>query len=304
MWRASAGWSASTRRRPWRGCGRCEIVAHLARQLDAAWTAVEARRVASAAEHDALDLYFQGMTLVHRGYARENLDQAADFFGRALRLDLDHVDSLVGAAWVEMTLAGAYTTDDRGARYDAARKALALAPDNAAAHLALARLEIFSRRGGVAIIECERALALDLQPRRRPCNHWAGEDQHRPQRRGGGACARGLAAQPARPQARSWLATTGAAALYLGRDEHAVLWVRRSRELYPDAPNAHFYLAAALAHLGRHDEARAAVAQGLAVNPTYTISRFRESPFGDDPRFLRQRERIYDGLRKAGAPDA
>jgi hypothetical protein len=37
----------------------------------------------------------------------------------------------------------------------------------------------------------------------------------------------------------------------------------------------HFYLAAALAHLGRRDEARAAVQAGLALLPAFTIARVR-----------------------------
>jgi hypothetical protein len=37
---------------------------------------------------------------------------------------------------------------------------------------------------------------------------------------------------------------------------------------------AHFCLAAALAHFGRHKEARAAVQAGLALNPSFTVTRF------------------------------
>ena len=67
---------------------------------------------------------------------------------------------------------------------------------------------------------------------------------------------------------------------------------------------AHFFLAAALAHLGRHNEARAATQAGLALNPTFTVSPLpcpvAES---DNPTYLTQRERIFDGMRKAGVPE-
>jgi hypothetical protein len=46
------------------------------------------------------------------------------------------------------------------------------------------------------------------------------------------------------------------------------------------------------------------LAAGLAINPAYTISRFRAGLFSDNPTFLAQRERVYEGLRKAGVPEA
>jgi hypothetical protein len=64
-------------------------------------------------------------------------------------------------------------------------------------------------------------------------------------------------------------------------------------------------LAAIMALHGRLDEARSAVQAGLALNPTYTISRDRaaRSARSDDPTYLAQLEPIFDGLRKAGVPE-
>jgi len=64
-------------------------------------------------------------------------------------------------------------------------------------------------------------------------------------------------------------------------------------------------LAAALAQLGRLDEARSAVKAGLALNPTYAISRARaaRTTRSDNPTYLAQLEHILDGLRKAGVPE-
>jgi tetratricopeptide (TPR) repeat protein len=101
----------------------------------------------------------------------------------------------------------------------------------------------------------------------------------------------------------SWVAMAGLAKLYLGSDEEAVTWFRRAIDIERNLPNAHFYLGAALAHLGRPGEARAATAAGLAINPSYTISGFRAGSPSDDPTFLAQRERVYDGMRKAAVPE-
>ena len=70
-------------------------------------------------------------------------------------------------------------------------------------------------------------------------------------------------------------------------------------------PAAYFWLAAALMQSGRLDEARSAVKAGLALDPTFTISRARAAwtAMSDDPTYLAQLESIYEGLRKAGVPE-
>jgi hypothetical protein len=64
-------------------------------------------------------------------------------------------------------------------------------------------------------------------------------------------------------------------------------------------------LGAALAQLGRLDEARSAVKAGLALNLAFTISRARASwtAMSDDTTYLAQLEPIFEDLRKAGLPE-
>jgi hypothetical protein len=50
-------------------------------------------------------------------------------------------------------------------------------------------------------------------------------------------------------------------------------------------------------------EAQAAGKAGLALNPTFTIRRFRAGAMSDNPTYLSQRERVYNGMRKAGVPE-
>ncbi len=79
--------------------------------------------------------------------------------------------------------------------------------------------------------------------------------------------------------------------------------MHRALETNRSFPAAHFWLAAALAHLGRLDEAQAATRAGLALNPTMTVSRYRNVLRSDNPIWLVQRERAYDGMHKAGVPE-
>ena len=97
----------------------------------------------------------------------------------------------------------------------------------------------------------------------------------------------------------------GFAKLYLGSYEQAVAWCRRAIEANRNFPLVYFQLAAALAQLGRLDEAHSAVKAGLALDPTFAISRARAAwtAMSDDPTYLAGLERILDGLRKAGLPE-
>jgi tetratricopeptide (TPR) repeat protein len=102
-----------------------------------------------------------------------------------------------------------------------------------------------------------------------------------------------------------WMNVAGGTKLALGRDEEAVVQLRQSVEANRNLPLTHFFLAAALAHLGRFDEARTAVEAGLALDPGFNLRSFRGFRAGagsDNPTFLAQRERFCDGMRKAGVP--
>jgi tetratricopeptide (TPR) repeat protein len=100
-----------------------------------------------------------------------------------------------------------------------------------------------------------------------------------------------------------WLQLVGSAKSQLTEDAEAVGWFLRSIEANRNYPAAHFHLAAALALLGSLDEARSAAKAGLALNPSFTIRRFRDGAPSDNPTFLANRERIYQGLRMAGIPE-
>lgn len=91
--------------------------------------------------------------------------------------------------------------------------------------------------------------------------------------------------------------------LQIGADEEADARFRQSVEMNRNCPLAHVALAAALANLGRLAEARAAAQAGLALDSTFTLSRYRAGANSDNPTYLAQRERISEGVRKAGVPE-
>ena len=77
----------------------------------------------------------------------------------------------------------------------------------------------------------------------------------------------------------------------------------RSIEFNRNYPLLHFYLGAALALFGNIFEARLEVQAGLARLPEFTLRRLRARTLSDNPIYLAQRERLYDGMRKAGVPE-
>ena len=91
--------------------------------------------------------------------------------------------------------------------------------------------------------------------------------------------------------------------MYLGKEEEALAWLRRSTEINTNYPISHFFLAAALARLGRLLEAQSEVRAAYAIYQTFTIARFRASVPSDNPIVVAGLDRVVDGLRKAGVPE-
>jgi TolB-like protein/DNA-binding winged helix-turn-helix (wHTH) protein len=175
-----------------------EIVSRLANGLGQELADAEARRAERSANPDSMDCYFLGRAMTQRGHTVAILDKARPHYDRALELDPDNVDALVGRAWIDLALVGSWLSDDRRDRLASAEayvaKALKLRPDSATAHCALGALRIYGNRAVQGIAECERALAIDG-------NYAAargGEVICGPRRRDRGAYPRSAAHQSAR----------------------------------------------------------------------------------------------------------
>jgi TolB-like protein/DNA-binding response OmpR family regulator len=284
-----------------------EIVARLARALNTELVRAEARSAERALKPDSMDLYFQGMAWYNQGLTTECLAEARGFFERAVALDPRNVDALVGLGVVDMAAAATFMAGDWAARFASAEAALAaalhLAPDHAPAHLWIGIAQIYTNRAARGSAECERALALDRNLANahsyiglaKLVSGYAEETEAH--------VKEALRLSPRDNRAFVWIQFVGTAKILLGSDEEAVSSFQRVIEIDRNYPVAYFYLAAALAHLERLEEARSAVRTGLALRPDFTLARFRVGALSDNARYLAARERIYDGMRKAGLPE-
>jgi tetratricopeptide (TPR) repeat protein len=224
-----------------------------------------------------------------------------------LALDPSNVDALAWIAWVDsIGHAGLFSTDRAvhlASAEAAAVKVLSSAPNHPQEHFCMGWVQNFTNRASQAVAEFERALALD----RNFASAHGGigfakialgrseetEAQYQ----------EALRLSPRDPNAYLWAFFAGLAKIFLGKDGEAIAWLRRSIEFNRNYSLAHFYLAAALVLLGKHDEAPAATTVGLALDPTFTIRRVRSSASSDDPIYLAAREQAIKGMRKAGVPE-
>jgi TolB-like protein/class 3 adenylate cyclase len=286
-----------------------EIVARLANALDAQLAAAEARRAEQTPNPGSMDLYFQGLAWFNKGWTPDIVAQARRFFDRALAADPGNVDALVGSALVDVIEGASSFVTDPVAAFAAAEakltKALSSVPDHARAHMLLGVVDIWTKRAAEGIEECEHALALDRNLANARTAIGFGKMLLGRAAEAEAHIAEALRLSPRDTMAFSWMNFAGAAKLYLGSWEQAVAWFRRSIEANRNFPTVYFNLAAALAQLGRLDEARSAVKAGLALIPAFTISRARAdwTAVSNNPTFLAQLEPIFDGLRKAGVPE-
>ena len=284
-----------------------EIVARLANALNAQLIIAEARRAERTPSSDSMDLYFRGMSAYNRGFNPDNLAEARKLFECALALDPGNVDAIVGAALVDSWFAGTHMSDDRAAHMGAAEalaiKVLSIAPENARAHLCLGIIQIFTYRAAQGISELERALVIDRNLAAAHAyiglaKNFIGRGEETP-----GHIEEALRLSPRDTAVYLWQHIGGCVKVFRGKDEEAVAQLRNSIEANRNFALPHFYLAVALAELGRLGEARLEVREGLSIDPTFTIRRYRADAPSDNPIFMSRRRQFYEIMRNIGVPE-
>jgi TolB-like protein len=284
-----------------------EIVARLSNSLNTQLITAEARRAERTPRPDSMDHYFQGMAWLNKGFKPEYLSRSESCLGKALWLDSNNVEALVGIALVNCLMVGLHFSDDRPSRLAAAEgfasRALFLAPEHPLGRTCLGLAYMYSNRAEEGIAQCEQALAAN---RNLALAHgfigmakwFVGRAEESEAH-----IEEAFRLSPRDTNVYYWTGLSGIAKIFLGKYDEAVPILRRSIDIKGIFPAVHFYLGAAFAELGRLDEARIAVANGLAIEPTFSIRRYRDTAPSDNPRFMKTRERLYIAMRIAGVPE-
>jgi TolB-like protein len=285
-----------------------EIVRELASVLRVRVIDTESRRGERSLNPDAFDLVLRAHATLNRGVTRENNGTALALFEQALRVDPQDVAALIGVAAALLdgvSFMWSQTRDDDVQRAATlATRALTVAP-----HFAWSHFTAGVARRHQGRFE-EAADALEMAIRLNPSLHLAHLQF------GWTAILLGRA-EAATPYFLEFIRVSprdrflsfgymgiGLARLVLGDYAPAIEMLRKSLSLGPSA-NCQLYLACAYGMQGRITEARAALTLHLeSGTSTKTISTLRADAHpGAHPIYLAQRERLLDGLRRAGMPE-
>ncbi len=162
------------------------------------------------------------------------------------------------------------------------------------------------RRPEESLVEAERALALN--PGYIPTYQilcMANIALARPDQVIGHADKAMQLSPPLDPYRYTFYALKASAHIMLDQHDSAIEYLRRAVANNPDFPKPIAHLAAMLALTGKTAEARETLGRYLALLGTKsrTIAQWRALSWGENPGYLALREKLYDGLRKAGMPE-
>ena len=286
-----------------------EFVARLARSLDVELVKAESLRAMRERPNnpDALDLAMRGSAILDSRPDNRALNDAIALFERALALDGQNVPALIGlSAALNSRVVGLASENPA---IDIARaqltidRALAVEPDNSAAHMVKGDLFFDDHQIRPAIAEAKAAIQFDpnnadAHAQASFWNMFVGRSED-----GFTGVETALRLSPRDPFKPFWQFYMCHLHTHLAQWEEAIDWC--SKSISNDARN--FYplvdLAAANAWAGHDKEAKEAAAQLQKVYPGFTVQTWAGIHWTDDPTFNAQYARIVEGLRKAGLPE-
>lgn len=252
---------------------------------------------------DAYELFLKALPFVY-GTDTESHAVAIGLLERAIALDRSFAPALAYAAWSyekRITLGlPPLTSDDKARSLALASAALAEAPDDPVV-MAICGFVTFlvGRDVEKGLRALRRAVAANPNDLVVLVRAAIAEDIAGDLAEASRCFRRAHLLGPGAPDACYILSGIGGCELLAGNYETAIEWGLRSLATFSDWPVTYWLLGAAYAHLGRMDEARAAVGELLTLMPHTTVALLEAWDLSSDGRWVGLRS----GLRKAGLPD-
>jgi adenylate cyclase len=261
---------------------------------------------------DAIDLVLRGEAALNRPSSMTTMIEARSLFEQALTLRPDNADALAGVAATHIfeVLNGYYPSDNE-ARLESAEPLVKRA-------LALDNRNVIALKANAALLRAQgkfedAIVAAQLIIEENPAEPWAYKEVALSLMYLGRTAEslpwfeKAELIGPRDPGRWTWFGGKGQALILLGRDADAIVSLRAAVEANPADISDCAVLAAAYALAGRNREAREALAEYSRVHPETTTASFRSrAPVPlrlTDAGYRQQRERLKDGLRKAGMPE-
>ncbi|WP_026190632.1 adenylate/guanylate cyclase domain-containing protein [Methylobacterium sp. WSM2598] len=287
---------------------QAEFVARLARSLDVALTHAESLRSLRERPNnpDAADLTFRGWAALNRPRSPSNTVEAIGLFEQALQLDPHSPKAVIGLARGLAIRARAGWSSDSAA--DANRidelltPILSVSPNNAMAHWSKGQALAFRKQFDRAILELDAAIASD--PNFADAHAFAGllrifagrSMESFPY------FDKAIRLSPKDPTLHNFLFDICHAHSHLANWDEAIKWCSKSLAVAPYYM-AYIDLATAYAWTGRTVEAKEAVEGLLKISPGYTVKKWANADWSNNPTFIAEYKRMVEGLRRSGLPE-
>jgi adenylate cyclase len=279
-----------------------EVVQKIVGALAVKLTQREAKQLRRAGTRniEAYECWLRARELLGRG-TRESTVQCRTMHRRALEIDPNFSAPYAGLAFAAVSdYVNAWVDEPARALEEAerwARRAIELDDQQPVGHVALGNVLVWCRRHDDALAALNRAVELDH-------NYAQGHALI-----GMALMYSGRAAAALEPFATAMrldplhpnivLHLVAQMHFSLGHDEIAATYLLERIARNPNTDASRMLLAACYGHLGRAEEARAAWAELLRVNPDFSLTqRAGVLPYKDTSDF----QRIVEGLAKAGLP--
>ncbi len=235
-------------------------------------------------------------------FDKEGHDRALEHFERAVEIDPQFAPAYAQAAYAHMYNALMGLVDDREAELDEAlrlgTKAVGLDDRDAIAHFALGRT--YGTRGDFAAAEIELRTALEINPNSAQAHHGLGfvqcfSGQYEAALE---SFDRAIRLSPQDPHRWAFYVLKAYSFLQLNRFEEAAEMARQSIRSPHSQIWARIYLAAALGHMNRRDEAKPVFDDIYRMNKEFSETFVHEvQHFDSGPGAM---DFLLEGLRKAG----
>ena len=139
-----------------------EVVARLANSLGYELTKAEAQKSAHSTNPDAIDLMMRGWSALWQPMTKESTASARDYFERAMKLDPQSAEAMVGSAYARFrALIYGWTEDSYTVQLDLLTQATAIDPGFAFAYYVKSNVLFFLKRLPEAIEAAQTMIALD-----------------------------------------------------------------------------------------------------------------------------------------------
>jgi adenylate cyclase len=288
-----------------------EIIYRLARTLNLQLIEDVGRRIEreQAANLDVHDLNMRGRALFNRPYSAATLQEAQQAYEQALEKDPESIDAKVGIASVLLTkIANAWSASaeqDMGRAEQLLVAALEHNANSVSARATMGLLRRLQDRLTESRIEWETAIALDpnnvavVRQLGYTLMHLGDPEAAIP------IIEKGIRLSPYDAGTPGAYQVLGLCHLLLGNVEQAIEFSRKSQAGNPRLYYTHTNLAAAFALNGDLNQARAALAEGIKLQPGIrSLAQVRASFPYANPKYVTLVEKtVFVGLRLAGMPE-